>query len=258
MYPIPLPISRRLSIKSSTASSSATCALGKFVSKAIVELRLRILPTANSPITMGCINACPLLNRNSSPVSSPCRWSIHTDVSTTIMTARSAAEVSASAAVRFRAVLSTAARLLHESRRATPLSPNLHSPIFRNTHGLLPAVRHRCLVWFAWRQTPRFRQYDGLSIGGIRHNHAGSLRRRGIGFSCGSLPPNLARRRAASRSTIAFNPWFTNTSTSDIPEYSLAFASSSSSMFSVVRMAANTSFSAIRWSIHRGYYPPQS
>ena len=162
------------------------------------------------------------------------------------MTAHSDDVVSVSAAVRFRAALSTAARLLHESRRATPLSPELHPPIFQSIHGLLPAVRHRCLVWFAWQQTPRFRQYDGLSIGGIRHNHDGSLdgslRRRGIGFSCGSLPPNLARRRAASRSTIAFNPWFTNASTSDIPEYSRAFASSSSSIFSVVRMAANTSF----------------
>jgi hypothetical protein len=63
-----------------------------------------------------------------------------------------------------------------------------------------------------------------------------SSRRRGAGSSSGSLPPNLASRLALSRSINAFNPSRTIAERSFEPISFMALASSSSSMFIVVRI----------------------
>ncbi len=72
----------------------------------------------------------------------------------------------------------------------------------------------------------------------VRKDQAADERRRGISFSCGSVPPSLASRRAASRATRASSPIRTRVLRSLMPVSSCALATSSSSRFIVVRISA--------------------
>jgi hypothetical protein len=71
--------------------------------------------------------------------------------------------------------------------------------------------------------------------GGVgQHRHNVAARRRGIGSSCGWLPPRAARRFAASRAISASSPACTSAVFSSMPVSRLARSIRTSSMISVV------------------------
>jgi hypothetical protein len=73
--------------------------------------------------------------------------------------------------------------------------------------------------------------------GRIDQNHEGvAARLLGTGLSRGWVPPSFASRRALSRSISAFNPLWSTAERSRTPVSLIAFASSSSSSVTVVRM----------------------
>src|SRR6056297_876544 len=137
------------------------------------------------------------------------------------------------------------ARQLVQQSEQLPAIPQITAgqlPKNERMHKNLPAVEevHQLLVTATQVVDPD---------GGVHQSHDLAARRRGTGRSCGWLPPSFASRRALSRSISARRPSRTRAVFSSMPVIRCASASSSSSMFRVVRMIFSRLFIGCTYSI---------
>ena len=85
IHPRPRPASFRSPMKFKTSSCSASCTSGKARNRPNSSSRLRSVPQANSPITKRWQQTPPLSSSVASWLLPFLRWSIHTEVSTSVI-----------------------------------------------------------------------------------------------------------------------------------------------------------------------------
>ena len=151
IHPRPRPASFRSATKFKTSSCSAIFTDGKALNRPKSSSRLRSVPQANSPITNRWQQTPPLSSSVASRLLPFLRWSIHTDVSTSVIMLRVAGDGgSGGVSSQCRPMLQDDVRSPAQSTPPTLAEPVPSFRLYRSAAPPSQANCHRCLMSFSY------------------------------------------------------------------------------------------------------------